>query len=463
MLLRKLPIILALFFGQELFGFQAPNDSTEKKNTLKLSQGLITASNGKIPFWMEGNNSQRFTKREVNFIYSSLLLNKDFNKAEKLDYFYGVEWLGTLSDKPNGNFVQGYIGVSYSNFLFTFGQKEELMGYNSNLGFGNLVNGNNARPIPKISVQTQNWLPLIRSFVSIKGYFAHGWLEDNRYQSNSFLHQKYLHFKFHPKNAPVEFNFGITHNAQWGGKNGNTKQPTGLTDFMRIMIASKGGDGALETDKLNALGNHLGTWDLQMKATIANNWRMINYIQWLWEDGSGLKPKNWNAGVYGFSLNQIDKSGIVNQLGIEIVNTTNQGGSLDGIGSGPDNFLNNGVYRNGWTYNNQVIGSPIFLIINPESTQGNTINNVITGHSFYSQGSFRNLKYTLSFRQFMNTGTKFEPLSTPIELNSIALNTSINMKKSKILVGTEYNWGNYSSENFGFKIEFQKEIILTKR
>ena len=231
---------------------------------------------------------------------------------------------------------------------------------------------------------------------------------------------------------------------------------------MRIMIASKGGDGALQTDKLNALGNHLGTWDLQIKAAIGENWRVTNYIQWLWEDGSGLKPKNWNAGVYGFSLNQINKSGIVNQLGAEIVNTTNQGGSLDGIGSGPDNFLNNGVYRNGWTYHNQVIGSPIFLILNPENTQGNTINNVITGLSLYSQGRIQNIQYTLSFRQFVNTGTKFEPLPTPIEHNSIVLNTGINIKNNKLLIGSEYNWGNYSSKNWGFKVEFQKEIVLKR-
>ncbi len=462
MLLRKLPILLSLFFGQELFGFQIPSDSIQKTHRLKLSQGIITASGERVPFWMEGNNSNRFNKNEANFIYSGLLLNKDANKSGGLDYFYGIEWQGIVSNNFHGSFIQNYIGVSYSRFLFTLGQKKEFMGYNSALGFGNLVNGNNARPIPKLSIQTQDWFPLFKSFVSIKAYMAHGWLEANRYQSNSFLHQKYLHFKFHPKNVPVEFNFGITHNAQWGGRNGSFKQPTGVKDFMRIMIASKGGDGALQTDKLNALGNHLGTWDLQIKAAIGENWRVTNYIQWLWEDGSGLKPKNWNAGVYGFSLNQINKSGIVNQLGAEIVNTTNQGGSLDGIGSGPDNFLNNGVYRNGWTYHNQVIGSPIFLILNPENTQGNTINNVITGLSLYSQGRIQNIQYTLSFRQFVNTGTKFEPLPTPIEHNSIELNTGINIKNNKLLIGSEYNWGNYSSKNWGFKVEFQKEIVLKR-
>ncbi|WP_157716564.1 capsule assembly Wzi family protein [Roseivirga ehrenbergii] len=460
--MRKLPILLSLFLGQELFGFQIPSDSIQKTHTLKLNQGLITTSSRELPFWMEGNNSNRFKKRDANFIYGGLLLNKDANKRGALDYFYGIEWLGTLSGKSNGSFIQNYIGVSYSRLLFTLGQKEEFIGYNSTLGFGNLVNGNNARPIPKFSIQTQDWFPLIKSFVSIKGYIAHGWLEANRFQRNSFLHQKYLHFKFHPKNVPVQFNFGITHNAQWGGRNGSFKQPTEIKDFMRIMIASKGGEGALETDKLNALGNHLGTWDLQIKAGISDNWSVTNYIQWLWEDGSGLKPKNWNAGVYGFSLNQINKSGIVNQLGVEIVNTTNQGGSLDGIGSGPDNFLNNGVYRSGWTYHNQVIGSPIFLILNPENTQGNTINNVITGLSLYSQGRIQNLQYTLSFRQFVNTGTKFEPLPAPTEHNSIALNTGINIKNNKLLVGSEYNWGNYSSKNWGFKVEFQKEIVLKR-
>tara|TARA_R110000823_G_scaffold284631_1_gene402752 strand:+ start:55594 stop:56988 length:1395 start_codon:yes stop_codon:yes gene_type:complete len=464
MLLKKVFTVFLVLYTQSLLGFQLQNDSTRYSHALTLTQGGITSSKDTLPFWMQGNNSQRFRSGESNFIYSNLHLRKKISSKENLDYFYGVEWIGSVSGDVSGRFIQNYFGISYSNFLFTFGQKDEFFGNNNNLGFGNLINGNNARPIPKFSIQTRNWLPIFSSFLSVKGYIAHGWFEANRYQSNAFLHQKYLHFKFHPKNVPAEFSFGITHNAQWGGKNNqsNISQPTGFKDFIRIMMASKGGDGALETDKLNALGNHLGTWDLQIKAAISDKWHVTNYIQWLWEDGSGLKPKNWNAGVYGFSLNQIDKSGIVNQLGVEIVNTTNQGGSLNGVGAGPDDFLNNGVYRNGWTYKNQIIGSPIFLIINPENAQGNKINNVVTGLSFYSQGCIQNLRYTLSFRQFVNHGAKVKPLSTPIELTSVALSTLINIKNNKLLVGSEYNWGNYSSKNLGFKVEFQKEIILKK-
>lgn len=463
MLLKKAFTVFLVLYTQSLLGFQLQNDSTQYSHVLTLTQGGITSSKGTLPFWMQGNNSQRFRSGEPNFIYSNLHLRKKISSKENLDYFYGVEWIGSVSGDVSGRFIQNYFGISYSNFLFTFGQKDEFFGNNNNLGFGNLINGNNARPIPKFSIQTRDWLPIFSSFLSVRGYIAHGWFEANRYQSNAFLHQKYLHFKFHPKNVPAEFSFGITHNAQWGGKNirSNISQPTGFRNFMRILTASKGANDALDTDKLNALGNHLGTWDFQVKVNLGNDWQLANYIQWLWEDGSGLKPKNWNAGIYGFSINQTHKLGVVGELGFELVNTSNQGGSLDGIGSGPDNFLNNSVYRNGWTYNNQIIGSPIFLILNPENKEGNTINNVVKGLSIYSQGHIRNVKYNLSFRQFENSGTKFNPLESSIKLSSLALNGSFSLVKSRILIGTEYNWGSYSS-NLGFRIEFQKDIIFNK-
>ncbi|WP_323757937.1 capsule assembly Wzi family protein [Roseivirga sp.] len=465
MLTKIILILFALFYGPFLYGFQYSNDSIQKSHTLVVKQGLISSTNGSVPFWMRGNNSQRFKNGEANFVYSNLFLNKDIGRTNNLNYFYGIEWSGIASDKEYGNLIQNYIGLSYSSFIFTVGQKEEFFGYNPALGFGNLVNGNNSRPIPKLSLQTRDWFPLISSFLSVKGYIAHGWLEADRYQSGALLHEKYLHFKFNTESLPIQFNFGITHNAQWGGQNreNNLRQPTGFSNFMRILLASKGGRNALDTDKINALGNHLGTWDLLLKINISENWTIESYIQWLWEDGSGLKPKNWNAGVYGFSINQIDELGSLNKLGVEIVNTSNQGGSLSGLGAGPDNFLNNSVYRNGWTYNSQLIGSPIFLIINPENTLSNTINNVITGLSFYSQGHIRNFKYTLSFRQFVNFGRKHIPLNTALELSSVALNTSINIKKNNLLIGTEYNWSNYAPPHIGFRVEFQKEIMLRKR
>ncbi|KYG82586.1 capsule assembly Wzi family protein [Roseivirga echinicomitans] len=465
MLTKKFLTLFALFYGPLLYGFQFPNDSIKESHSFVVKQGLISSTNGTLPFWMQGNNSQRFKNGERNFVYSSLFFTKDISKTNNLNYFYGMEWSGVTSDKVYGSLIQNYIGLSYSSFIFTVGQKEELLGYNPVLGFGNLVNGNNSRPIPKLSLQTRDWFPLIRSFLSVKGYMAHGWLEADRHQSGALLHEKYLHFKFKTESLPIQFNFGITHNVQWGGQNrqNNLKQPTGFSNFMRILLASKGNDNALDTDKINALGNHLGTWDLLLKITINENWSIENYIQWLWEDGSGLKPKNWNAGTYGLSINQIDELGFLSKIGVEIVNTSNQGGSLSGLGAGPDNFLNNSVYRNGWTYNNQLIGSPIFLIINPENSLGNTINNVISGLSLYSQGHIRNFKYTLSFRKFVNSGTKHIPLNTALELSSIALNTCINIKKSNLLIGTEYNWGNYAPPHISFRVEFQKEITLSKR
>jgi hypothetical protein len=427
---------------------------------LEIRQGILVSTSG-VPFWTRGNNSQRFKTENPNLLFTNLILKKEKDPKKTTGIFYGLELMSTSSKKISGSIIQTYIGATYSKFIFTAGTKEESFGLSQeDLGFGNLVNGTNARPIPKISIQTNGWIPLVRSFISAKAYLAHGWLEKNRYQSEALLHQKYLYFKFQKKSLPVEFNFGITHNAQWGGKNiqNQTRQPSGITDFLRVFTASKGGEKALVTDQMNAIGNHLGTWDLLTKFHLSKHLDLTNYIQWLWEDGSGLKPKNWNSGIYGVALNSHNPK-IINQIGFEYVNTTNQGGSLTGNGSGPDDYLNNGVYQNGWTYQSQVIGSPIFLIVSSPNQTPNRIRNVIEGQSIFIKGEVKEINYGLSYRDFHNFGNKTEPIEPSLIIKSISSFLSYDLKAgNQILFQVEYNWGNFMKSTIGFRFEFKKDL-----
>uniref|UniRef100_UPI004048C890 capsule assembly Wzi family protein n=1 Tax=Roseivirga sp. TaxID=1964215 RepID=UPI004048C890 len=439
-----------------------PRDTLPSSVNFETRHGILTSSNG-IPFWTRGNNSQRFKPENQNLLFTSLFLKKESAPSKRADILFGLELMGAASKKFSGSVIQSYVGASYSKFIFTMGIKEETFGLsNEVLGFGNLVNGTNARPISKISIQSNGWIPLVGSYISVKGYLAHGWLEKNRYQSKALLHQKYLYFKFQAKSLPAELNFGITHNAHWGGANAQsqTSQPADIRDFFKVFTASKAGENGLQTDQINAIGNHLGTWDMSSKFQLGHHLDLTNYIQWLWEDGSGLKPKNWNAGVYGLSLNS-NKAIIINHLGVEYINTTNQGGSLTGDGAGPDDYLNNSVYKSGWTYRNQVIGSPIFLLFNSSSQLPNRIKNVIEGLSIYARGTINDIRYGASFREFYNSGNKTDLIYPALTVKSISSFGEYHLKKRQhILFQVEYNWSNFMEPTIGFRFEFKKDLSL---
>lgn len=457
--------LVILTFSLRLLG-QEPkvHNSKSSSHELSVAIGSIIMPNQHRPFWLLSNTSERFGGLNSSALYTLFKARKRVVENNYLDYFYGFEYRAGASDHLSSRLIQSYAGISYQGFLVTVGKKEEFFGYTpERFGFGNLVNGNNASPIPKISIQTKDWLPLLSSTFSVKAYLAHGWLESERFQSNALLHQKYLHFKISPSRTKFNFIFGMTHNAQWAGENlqNQVKQPLGLRNFSRIFLASMGGDDASQSDQLNALGNHLGTWDV--KASVAlGNWELGNYIQWIWEDGSGLKPKNWFSGIYGLSLINEEKGSLINRLNVEIVRTDEQGGNrnpLHPLGN-HDNFLNNSIYRSGWTYKNVVIGSPVFLLLDPDNPSNGRIGNIVNGFSLFTEGSFRNFEYGFSFRRFKNAGTKQEQIFPRHVVRSMLIHGKLNFNNSHWLVQAEYNWGNYTGEGVGIRVEFQKDLKL---
>ena len=295
---------------------------------LVMKSGLLVASDENIPFWMAANTSQRFSNKELSQVYNNLYLFKPSRKGQSLDYNYGLEMMFNFDGKPNLRLIQVYAGLSTNWLNFTIGRKEEMFGLNdSNYGFGHLTNGYNALPMPKVSISTNGWkeAPFLTKNLSYKVYLSHGWFEKDRYQSGAFLHQKYLYLSIHPKSKKFELQFGLTHNAQWGGQNleDETVQPTGFKNYMRIFTGSSGGEDALSTDQRNALGNHLGTSDL--KATVNfGNWTLSNYWQFLWEDKSGLTPFNWRDGLFGLSLKNKNSNSLIELVNLEIVRTNDQ-------------------------------------------------------------------------------------------------------------------------------------------
>lgn len=459
-------IILLIMFSPCLYGQDFVKDSTSRiVHSLTSEAGTLISAKNTLPFWVKANNSNRFSDQSANSIYNILLYKGDYEAFDNIKLKWQVESFINIREQIQGRFIQANVGFETKFLSIYGGYKEEHFGLNdSTLTIGNLVYGNNARPIPKFVVATNGWqkAPFIKNVLSFQAYLAHGKFEQNRFQSGAFLHQKYFYLKITAFKKRLSLIGGLNHNAQWGGYNSQSEsvQPAGFRDYLRIFSGSSGGNDALLIDQRNALGNHLGSSDLRGSMQFKNI-TVSNYWQFLWEDKSGLTPFNWRDGLMGFSLDLRNQK-IVNKIVLEIVRTNDQNAQKvadDGTPIfEPDSFFNNSVYRTGWSYHDSVIGNPMFIILNNETTSVSRIKNSINAFNIGLSGIIGKLRYQFNYFDFKNKGTKQELISPSLRMQSVDIRLDYNINKQSWL-GSRINYqsANFSNQrNLGIQLSYSR-------
>ena len=462
--------VLLVLLTSSVFAQEELDSLKQTQQQVILEFGAFGAKDGALPFWMKHNNSQRFTDLNANATYADVLYSGSHNAWGLLDVFWETEAVSTFAPEGiYGSIIQANAGIATGFIKLRVGMDEEFFGVNdTTLTVGNLSYGNNARPLPKIVLATNGWQrsPIFGNALSFQAYLAHGWFEKDRYQSRALLHQKYFYLKGELLNKRLSLIAGLNHNAQWGGRNldSETAQPNGFKNYARIFFSLEGGDDALDTDKHNALGNHLGNYDLRAEYNFGL-FTVANYWQFLWEDSSGLTPLNWRDGLVGIRV-RLNKSNWVDRLVVEHVNTTHQDAHKtrkDGTSYiEPDHFMNNSVYRSGWSYNNDLIGSPMFLILNEESRSGSRVKNMIDGLHVGLGGSAGMFDYQMRYTKFTNAGVFRTRIEPKLSVNAVDLRVLCKFSKSTQLSARfNYQDANFDSgKNFGVQLGFIKNFNL---
>ena len=437
-------------------------EDRNKSHTLNIESGVLTSTQGRLPYWMEANSAGRFNNVNSGLFYSSVSHESIFTLKKDFKLFAGFESIARLEGEAELDIITSYFGVKNRKFSFYAGRFLETFGLqNSPLSVGSLIYGTNTRPLPKLVFQTNGWLqvPFIKSSnLEFKAYLAHGWFERERVQSGAYLHQKYLYGRLKLMSQKLVLSGGIHHNAQWGGTNNATgfTQPSGFEDYLRIFIGSPGDSDALQTDQQNALGNHLGNYEFKV-AYEFKNFILSSHFQSLWEDASGLRPSNLADGGLGIQV-EFKNNTLIRSVLMEVVSTIDQDAvKLNEDGTEylePDNFFNNSVYRSGWTYQGRVIGSPLFLLTDSFVEDGVSIQNMIRALRFGFSGEWKKLSYQVVYTSFENRGVFITRLDPPIRLNSYDL--KLNFKQSDTLdffTRLNYQDGNWQSgRNFGVQM-----------
>ncbi len=361
------------------FGAQAQE---KKEPSIELGMGLTSGTY--TPFWLRANQYGAVPTKE-NYATAGVSFGDFFKVNKRTSWGYGVKALVNLTEtKADVLLQEAYLKGKFGIFELQAGRKKQIQGLgDSTLSSGSYIWSGNALPMPMINLVVNDyWAPkFINGVVGFKGNYAHGWFENQRSDvADFYLHQKSFYGRLGKPNWLFKFYGGFNHQVQWGGtlkyadpyniaaRNG--KIVTGLKEYIYMITGQSmnvvGGDTATYgvNDGWNRLGNHLGSVDIGMEI----DWKKAKvffYRQSIYEDGSLYYGNNITDGLHGIAFTRKADQGIL-KLVVEYFNATSQGGSGGagniGILRGQDNYQNNSVYRDGWTYMGHGIGTPLMTL-----------------------------------------------------------------------------------------------------
>jgi len=476
---RNFIFLNLIFFS--FYNIKAQNDTAFFLST--SIDGQI--GNGKYsPFWLNANSFDVYSfKPNQTLIRTSL--SKQPNK--KIDYEFGIDLIGLYDRNGSIKLQQAYIGCKVYPISIYGGLKQTRYGnQDSLLTSGNITWSGNSAPIPEIYAGIPDYLlvPMTLGLVQIKGGMSHGWLYDNDYYKDAYLHHKYIFFKIGGK-WPIHLEYGIHHFAQWGGMSSDTiigKLPSGLKDFWTIFRAKSGDENSPTGEIINSLGNHIGSRNYG----IYINTRFLDlkiFKQDIFEDNSGRRFKNFPDGLYGINI-YLKKPNIISAIIYEYLNTTDQSGkyhsywTLDDkiyysyisggtehVVGGNDNYFNNYIYRTGWTSKNMTIGTP--LITSPKY-KNDTIpqriviyNNKVKAHTIGISGETNKIIFYTLYTFSMNYGTNNKAFNKKIIQNYFLLSLTFkNVLPYNIFVRLDFglDYGELIDNNVATRITLTRKI-----
>lgn len=433
---------------------------------------LITANHA-------GLYSQPFTLMERAALW------RPIDKSKRFSYSFGADALLEVTnctdyrkwspeektfymqgERPGWAVLQQLYGeVKWRGVFLMAGMKENDRSiFDTELGSGDLTLSNNARPIPQIRIgfiDFQN-IPFTNGWVQIQGdiaygkFFDNGWLRSHYNYYNHFIttgawfHYKRCYFRTNP-DKPFSVTVGMQHATQFGGS--WTKYNAGepgrtvshklkLRDFIDVFYQTKGNNSENPGEAVNFLGNHLGSWDVQMRYRFRGGETLTFYLQKPWEDESGVAWQNGFDGVWGLSYASSAK-GYLEKVCIEYLDFTNQAGPMlwdptdimPNKATGADDYYNNFMY-NGWANYGFAIGSPVFKapIYNTDGYLCFTDNHLRGLHVGLSGSLNQRIAWRGLFSYLSSNGTPYHPRAARRSVTSFLAEVVWNVPGIKNLV-----------------------------
>jgi len=351
------------------------HDSVKRKFTVSFN---TYASSGKdLPFWFTTNQNGTFTSENGYYQLLKLGFKHPFaaDSLKKWNFMYGTTMIvgavNNASFQPN----QYWISARHKWFNIKIGALNDSVRF-AGLSHtnGNMMWSGNARPLPGITFSTNGFIPLVPTnrWFTVKGLYEENFLIDKRDMTSAMLHHKYLYGK-----AIINswsFMFGLDHWVYWGGTSRTRGKTTGIEYYPRYVFGIKGGDSSSASDQVNAAGNTIGMYALEVAKNFGGN-TFTFYWNHPYEDRSGLELDNMPDGIWGLHYHNKHRAALVSDILYEFMGTMDQSGTyhlrpsgVPGVftGRGLDNYFalgagGGGFNSSGHVFYNKMMGTPIFI------------------------------------------------------------------------------------------------------
>ena len=407
------------------------------------------SSEDELPFWMITNKNGSITSKTDGLFQGGTKATYDFSEKNNATLTAGASLFirNGLEDKVQRNEL--YLQFENSWLRAVVGAKNPSDRFQGlSVVEDNFLLSGNARAIPGVLLETTKPI-LISETIGIEGGIGHYELNDQRVTDGAMLHYKKLYANWQISNKN-QLRFGIEHYAQWGGTSPiRGKQGESFNDFIDIFFAKRAGGEAFIGEQRNALGNHLGIYNLEYTyAPAIGSFKL--YHQHPFEDGSGTALKNFPDGIWGmyYKPNQEDYTGFMTGFLLEYIQTTDQSGTDKNSGS--DNYFNNSTYSSGWTYEKSVIGLAFIGKTPRNSLEGFYFNNRIRAIHIGVSGTHKNWSFLTKHTYSENLGSYAVPLDKKEKsFYSTLVGTYFLEKYGNISLILGFDYSNLNPEQYG--------------
>ena len=358
--------------GQQLKGF--------------VSFSLIGTSNKTVPLWMR---SRQFGNIPLTGLSTGIIagINKSYDPLRThnlLDWGTAVETRINPGSTIQLVIIEAYLKGRIGIFQFKGGRSKDFIGLvDSTLSSGAFSVSGNALGIPKVELSIPEYwvLPYTKGLIAIKGAFAHGWFGEQDLNPTipgfknmtthvqTYYHELSLYCRFGKPNWRLNLYGGINHEVMWGNESQiyNNYGLSNLKDYLYV-VTGKGYYSFENNVQKSRVGNHLGSIDQCIEIKFKNNFLITSYHQFFYDAGALAYLANIKDGLWGLSIKRptnTNRRFSWNKLLIEFIYSKSQGGEPDSKprNGAAEDYYNNSLYANGWTYNGSNLGNPLFTSI----------------------------------------------------------------------------------------------------
>jgi hypothetical protein len=462
-LLLILIILFTFIFSQAQNPFQ-----------ISISNSTLAATDSVLPFWFAANQNGKIQSSGSFLNISELTVGQVYNNKvkSKVGYTWGTDLVAAFGKSNYYQVNQAFAGFAINGWEIKGGMfYDEIRYAGLSTTNGNIARSQNSRPVPRVRFSTLGYKPFFfaKKWFSFKFEYEEGFLTDDRYVDGAHLHHKSLYGKIQP-DPSWNFRLGLEHFAMWGGTSQNENignLPEGCNAYWHYILAIPGGEDFPQTDQLNSSGNQLGTYQIEYEKDFSKI-KLAIYVSHPWEDNSGLNLHNWPDNLLGTHLKFKKENSFITDFVYEYTNTRQQS-IKDSLyswdeNSGQwkrnefDNYYNHGIYVSGFTYQKQVMSSPLFYPVNLRDD----ISIGIRSNRFFSHhiGIRGNLSENLKWKGLLTYVEHLGTYSSPYEQvqKKISGLIEIHYKKQGFPVDLGLAAGADATNTFGNNLGFSISI-----